>query len=146
MNLMPDFHFIRTVQAPDHVVLDKNTNLYRLSSAAFGPSRHDKRLSGDLEQVLADDGLERLTLYPAVDRAVAAAAITVGQFRKLSCDVDHDPNYSNWYHGAATGTKKNSIRKKLLDVAKMVVPIDQEAAKQFRSKTLNSTEEEAHIF
>jgi hypothetical protein len=131
--LQPEYRFIRTLQSPHHVVLDKRLGRYRISSKAFGPSSTDQTLSGDLEQVLLQDGLSATAMYPAVSDPVGAASITIGQLRAASASVsvDHDPTCSNWYHGAVTGTKPQGIRNKLLDHVLEIIPIDQERAKAF---------------
>jgi hypothetical protein len=72
--LQPDLRFIRTLQSPYHVVMDEQTGRYRISSKAFSPSSVDGALSGDLEQVLDDDGLLPTAMYPAVGDAVGAHA------------------------------------------------------------------------
>ena len=126
--LQPEYRFIRTLQAPDHVVLDKNAGRYRISSKAFGPSRSDGGLSGDLEQPLVADGLPALALYPAVDRAVGAASLTVGQILAHGgLSVQHVPVRSNWYHGNILGIT-GGIKKRLSKQALEIVPIDQDAA------------------
>lgn len=132
--LRRDFRFVRTLQAPDHIVPDKKTGQYRISSKAFGPSSSDGSLSGDLEQALAMDGLDPLAMYPAVTRAVGAAALLIGHFQDLGCAVEHKPVPTNWYHGGALGTKSKSVREKLRLAAEEIVPIDQiEAARWFAS-------------
>ncbi len=68
-------------------MLDKASGRYRISSKAFGPSSSDGALSGDLEQLLVEDGLDPLALYPSVDRAVGAASLTIGDIQALGLSV-----------------------------------------------------------
>jgi len=128
--LLPDFRFIRTLQSPHHIIFDEKTGLYRISSKAFTPSSSDGKLSGDLEEVLAADGLGPTAIYPAVRDAVGAASVTVGEIRALQAEVDHDPTRENWYHGAATGCKKKSVKQKLSAAASEIVPINQAKARE----------------
>jgi hypothetical protein len=123
--LQPEFRFVRTLLSPHHVIPDERTGLYRISSKAFGPSSSDGTLSGDLEQILAADGLSPIAMYPALPDPVGAASITVGQLRGLGAKVEHDPDKYNWYHGAVTGTKSKGTRKALSEIAVEIVAIDQ---------------------
>jgi len=127
-NLRLEFRFIRTLQAPDHIVLDKASGRYRISSKAFGPSSSDGTLSGDLEQLLVEDGLDPLALYPSVDRAVGAASLTIGNIQALGLSVEHQPVNRNWYHGGVRGIKTKH-KKQLMNAATEIVPIDQAEAK-----------------
>lgn len=137
MDLLPKFHFIRTIQSPDHIVIDEETGLYRLSSKAFGPSSSDGCLSGDLEQPLIEDGLPQLILYPAVGRAVAAIALTIEQICEHEASfgvyVRHDPVETNWYHGSVFGKALKNNRKlkeSFRSIAKELIPIDQAEARR----------------
>jgi hypothetical protein len=131
--LEPDFRFVRTLQAPDHIVFDEHKGLYRISSKAFGPSSSDGSLSGDLEQLLVRDGLTATAMYPAVDRAIGAAALTVGQICKHGPTVHHEPVQKNWYHGGVRGIR-SSTKKKLLGDAVEIVPIDQAQAASWHTR------------
>lgn len=126
--LRPELRFIRTLQSPHHLVKDEQTGRYRISSKAFGPSSSDGKLSGDLEQILVQDGLSATAMYPAVLDAVGAAAISVGQIRAAKATVDHDPVRFNWYHGSVIGSKKRSVKKSLEAACVEIVEIDQAAA------------------
>lgn len=113
--MQPDLRFIRTLQSPHHVVKDGQTGRYRISSKAFSPSSSDGKLSGDLEQLLQEDGLHATAMYPAVSGAVAAAAISVGRIRDAGATVEQDPVCRNWYHGAVgdiSSSKKLSCTKR----------------------------------
>lgn len=102
-----------------------------MSSKAFGPSSDDGCLSGDLEQLLAEDGLSELTMYPAVGRAVAAFSLKI----QLICEhewtygvgVKHDPVRENWYHGSifGVGLKKKKLKESFRLLAEEMVPIDE---------------------
>lgn len=130
----PDLRFVRTLQSPDQVIYDAKLGQWRPSSAAFGPSSSkDKSLSGDLEELLAADGLAVDALYPAVDRAVGACSFTIEQARALGVEVGHDPVWTNWYHGGARfpGMSSSAVsraKKKLRDAAVELVAIDAAAA------------------
>jgi hypothetical protein len=102
-----------------------------LSSKAFGPSSGDGCLSGDLEQLLVEDGLHELTMYSAVGRAVAAFSLRI----QLICEhewtygvsVKHDPVRENWYHASifGAGLKKKKLKESFRLLAEEMVPIDQ---------------------
>lgn len=126
--LQPDFRFIRTLQSPYHVVPDERTGRYRISTKAFGPSKADGKLSGDLEEILIADGLSPTAMYPAVRNPVGAASLTVGQIRNAGAQVEHDPAPWNWYHGAVSGTKPKRVKQLLVDAAIELIPIDQARA------------------
>jgi hypothetical protein len=128
--LRPDLRFIRTLQSPHHLVLDGLTGQYRISSKAFGPSSSDNKLSGDLEQILLQDGLEPTAMYPAVRAAVGAASLTIKQIIDNGASVEHDPVWTNWYHGSVSGTKKQKVREKLRKAAAELIPIDQAEAER----------------
>jgi len=131
--LQPEFRFIRTLRSPHHIVPD-DRGFYRISSKAFSPSSSDKKLSGDLEQILAADGLPPDGMYPAVRDPVGAASITVGQMRTAGAGVEHDPVPLNWYHGSATGTGKDKVKRKLAEVAVEFIKIDQKLAARFHEE------------
>ena len=105
-----------------------------MSSKAFGPSSDDGCLSGDLEQLLAEDGLSALTMYPAVGRAVAAFSLRVQSI--CECEftygvgIKHDPVTENWYHGSVFGggLKKKKLKEIFRALAEETIPIDQEEA------------------
>jgi hypothetical protein len=122
--LLPEFRFIRTLQSPHHLVFNEHTGRWTISSQAFNPSSSDKKLSGDLEQILVADGLDAVAMYPAVRDAVGAASVTVEQIRDATASVEHDPEPSNWYHGSVTGTKAKKVKQRLRDVAVEIIPID----------------------
>jgi len=103
-------------------VRDDRTGEWRLSSGAYSPTA-DGLVSVDLEQLLAEDGLSPLTMYPALDRNVAAATHLVSDLRALNLDVVHDPTIRNWYHGGISGIKR-SHKQKLSKSAGFLVPID----------------------
>lgn len=128
----PDLRFIRTVQAPEHVVEDKHTKQWRFSSQAFRASTGDHGLSGDLEELLVNDGLAADSLYPAVDRAVGAAAFRVQDALNLGLSVHHEPAPKNWYHGSVRGKLDKGIQQRLRDSAQALVPIDEDAARRYR--------------
>ncbi len=123
--------FYKDDTSPDHIVFDELKGRYRVSSKAFGPSSDDGCLSGDLEQLLAEDGLPELTMYPAVGRAVAAFSLKI----QLICEhewtygvgVRHDPVRENWYHGSIFGAalKKKKLKESLRLLAEEMVPIDE---------------------
>lgn len=125
--LLPDFRFIRTLQAPDHIVFDKKLSRYRISSQAFRPSSSDNGLSGDVEQILWTDGLSPLALYPSVSRSIGAASLTIGDIQAQNLTVHHEPVCLNWYHGAVRGIRTGD-GKRLSRLAIEIVPIDQEQA------------------
>lgn len=129
--LLPDFEFVRTLQ-DHHIVEDKNQKRYRISSKAFSPSKADKSLSGDLEQLLLADGLSATAMYPAVDRYVGAAALKVGDIRGLGLEVEHQPVATNWYHGGIVSIK-DTHKKKLERIAREIIPIDQEKAARLQA-------------
>ncbi|MCA1381266.1 hypothetical protein [Bradyrhizobium sp. BRP23] len=131
--LQPEFRFIRALRSPYHVSWDER-GFYRISSKAFGPSSTDKKLSGDLEEVLAHDGLNPDCMYPAVRDPVGAASVTIGQMREAGALVEHDPTTFNWYHGAASGTGKDKVKRKLAKVAVEFIKIDQALAKRLHEE------------
>lgn len=126
--LLPDLRFIRTLTSPHHVVHDDGTGQYRISSKAFGPSSSDGSLSGDLEQILKNDGLEATAMYPAISNPVGAAAITVGDIVSAGARAEHDPVRTNFYHGSVSGTKRKPVREKLRSVAIEIIAINQAEA------------------
>jgi hypothetical protein len=126
--LQPEFRFIRTLQSPHHVIFDERTGRYGISSQAFTPSSSDGALSGDLEQILLNDGLVATAMYPAVHDPVGAASLTIGQIREAQATVEHDPVNWNWYHGAVRGSKPRGVKKRLSNVAIEIIPIDQARA------------------
>ena len=125
----PEVYFIRTLQAPDHIVFNKSTNLYEFSSQAFNASSGGGSLSGDLEEILIFDGLEGLTLYPSVSRGVGAAAFKVQDALNLGFTIGHEPVVRNWYHGGVRGDFKKSKKQSLKQAAREIVPIDQAQAR-----------------
>jgi hypothetical protein len=125
--LLPDLLFIRTLRSPHHVVSDKKTGRYRISSKAFAPSTEDGALSGDLEQILKTDGLPATTMYPALSSAVGAAAITVGKIGEAGATVSHDPFLVNWYHGSVFGIT-DAVKRRLHKAATELIEIDQAEA------------------
>jgi hypothetical protein len=126
--LRPDLRFVRTLTSPHHVVRDEQTGTYRISTKAFGPSSSDNKLSGDLEQILEDDGLTATAMYPAVRDSVGAAAIKVGDILATGATVEHDPVRTNFYHGSVLGTKPRGVRGMLLKAAIEIIAIDQAEA------------------
>lgn len=126
---LPEFCFVRTLQAPQHLVFNKATDRYEFSSAAFGPSSRDGSLSGDLEELLVCDGLDAFALYPSVNRGVGAAAFKIKDAREIGFDLGHEPVKANWYHGGVRGNFSKANRKKLQNIAKQVIAIDQKLAK-----------------
>lgn len=135
--LLPDSRFIRTLQSPHHVVPDKKTGLYRISTKAFGPSKGDGGLSGDLEQILRSDGLPPLAMYPSLERSVGAAAILVRDIQAAGGRVEHDPVWQNWYHGSVFGVT-GAVKKKLLKAAVEIVAIDQHEAARWEREFDNA--------
>ena len=134
--LLPEFRFVRTLQAPDHIVFDKRISRYRISSQAFRPSSEDGGLSGDLEQLLLYDGLSATAFYPSVKRSIGAASLTVGDVNSLDLSVHHEPVLNNWYHGAVRGIR-SSHSKKLSRLAAELIAIDQsEAARREAEQTM----------
>lgn len=127
--LQPEFRFIRTLQSPYHIAWD-DRGFYRISTKAFGPSSSDKKLSGDLEEILAHDGLDPDCMYPAVRDPVGAASVTIEQLRAAGTVVEHDPVFLNWYHGSVLGTGKDSVKRKIAKVAVEFIKIDQALAKR----------------
>lgn len=130
--LQPDHRFVRTLQSPHHLVFDKRSGRYEISSQAFGPSSSDETLSGDIEEILLSDGLEATAMYPAVRDAVGAASVTIRQILDAAASVEHDPVIVNWYHGAVRGTKLKSVRKRLSQAALEIIPIDQKRAAELQ--------------
>jgi len=127
--LLPEYDVIRTVQAPHQLQLVTDASgTWRLSSAAYSPSS-DGFVSVDLEQLLIQDQLTSLFMYPAVNRSVAAASHKVSLLRTLGLDVIHDPITKNWYHGGISGIKNSTagkrIRRQLAASASFLVPINQ---------------------
>jgi hypothetical protein len=125
----PQLRIIRSLQSPDQVVYDANLKRWRPSSAAFGPSKEDGSLSGDLEELLLADGLSVDALYPAVPRSVGASTFTVGEAGGLGLPVKHDPVWPNWYHGSTIfpdGSSAISKAKRgLQKLAQDLIPIDE---------------------
>ena len=126
--LQPNLRFIRTLTSPHHVVPDEDTGAYRISTKAFGPSSSDSKLSGDLEQTLKADGLEATAMYPAIKNPVGAAAVTIGDILAAKATVEHDPVWTNFYHGSVFGTKAKRVKEKLRDAAVEIIEIDQAEA------------------
>lgn len=126
--LQPEYRVIRTIRSPDHVVKD-STGKWRLSSGAYSPT-DDGLVSIDLEQLLVEDELDALFMYPALDRNVAAASHSVLSLRELNLDVVHDPMPRNWYHGGISGISTKAIQRKLAKSAMFPVPIDEAEAQR----------------
>lgn len=118
------------------MIPDELTGEYRVSSKAFGPSSSDGTLSGDLEQILVEDGLDATAMYPAVRDPVGAASVTLAEILATGARVAHDPMQVNWYHGAVTGTKPKGVRARLRDKAVEIIPIDQARAKAFHDRAI----------
>ncbi|MFK4622529.1 hypothetical protein [Bradyrhizobium diazoefficiens] len=130
--MQSEFRFIRSLRSPHHVVFDEDLGRYVISSAAFKPSSgKDGTLSGDLEQILAFDGLEPTAMYPAVRDPVGAASVTIAEIRAVKAAVEHDPTSRNWYHGAVRGTKSKGANKQLSKRATEIIPINQVLAAKF---------------
>lgn len=132
--LLPEYEVIRTVQAPHQLQLVTDaTGNWRLSSAAYSPSS-DGLVSVDLAQLLIEDQLHILFMYPAVSRNVAAASHKVSALRELGLDVIHDPVLKNWYHGGISGIKNSNagkrIQRQLARSASFPVPINQVEAQR----------------
>lgn len=130
----PDLRFVRTLQAPDHLVFNKASGLYEVSSQAFSASKGDGSLSEDLEELLVGDGLDARALYPAVSRAVGASAFPVEEAISLGLSVGHEPAHTNWYHGGVRGNLNKGNKKKLQRIAQELIPIDQDAARDYEEK------------
>jgi hypothetical protein len=126
--LLPEYRVVRTIRSPDHVIYNDLTG-WRLTSAAFEPT-DDGLVSVDLEQLLTEDGLPPLAMYPAVTKSVAAATQTVAAVRGHNLEVIHDPVCNNWYHGGISGKPTKSVRRKLAATAGFLVPINEEEAKR----------------
>lgn len=126
-HLRPDGQFIRSLRSPYHVVKDDQTGLYRISSKAFGPSSSDGKVSGDLSQLLCDDGLSATAMYPAVKEPVGAAAVSIADVLAAGAVVEHDPVKQNWYHGAILGAK-GKVKNKLQQASSEIIAIDQAEA------------------
>lgn len=131
--LRPEHRVIRTIRSPDHVVKDSATGKWRLSSGAYSPT-DDGLVSVDLAQLLTQDDLDALFMYPALDRNVAAASHTVSSLRVLNLDVVHDPIPKNWYHGGISGVSTKAIQRKLAKSAALHVPIDEVEAQKLHDE------------
>lgn len=107
-----------------------------MSSAAFGPSSSDKRLSVDIEQLMSADGLGPTDLYPGIDRSVGLYAVEVAKVRELNLEIEHQPILPNWYHGGVLNISSHGVRKKLAKAASAVIEIDQAAAQAFHEDRL----------
>ncbi|WP_271504339.1 hypothetical protein [Bradyrhizobium sp. CCBAU 11357] len=139
--LQPEFRFIRSLRSPHHLVFDENLGRYVISSAAFKPSSgKDGTLSGDLEQILAFDGLEPTAMYPAVRDPVGAASVTIAEIHAVKATVEHDPTWRNWYHGAVRGTKSKGANRQLSKRAKEIIPINQALAAKFDQALKGTTD------
>jgi hypothetical protein len=101
-----------------------STGRWRISTGAYSPT-DDGLVSIDLEQLLAEDDLDALFMYPAIDRNVAAASHTVAGLRALGLDAVHDPMLKNWYHGGISGISNKAMKRKLVESAVELSPIDQ---------------------
>jgi hypothetical protein len=139
----PDALFVRTLQAPDQLVFNKATNEWELSSQAFSASSTDGSLSGDLEELLEADGLETLSLYPSLDRAVGAVGFTVQTATGLGLTVGHEPMKANWYHGGVRGNLNKGNKRKLKDAAISLVAIDQKRAQIYDDQKRAAAAEKA---
>jgi hypothetical protein len=115
-------------------VPDEETGAYRISTKAFGPSRSDGKLSGDLEQILQADGLEATAMYPAIRNPVGAVAVTVSDILAAGATAGHDPVWTNFYHGSVSGTKPRRVREKLRDAAIEIIAIDQAEAARLHAE------------
>jgi hypothetical protein len=127
--LQPEYQVVRTIRSPDHVVKDAATGRWRISSGAYSPT-DDGLVSIDLEQLLAQDNLNALFMYPALDRNVAATSHKVANLRALHLDAVHDPMPKNWYHGGISGISNKAIQRKLAKSALELSPIDQVEAQR----------------
>jgi hypothetical protein len=88
-------------------------------------------VSVDLEQLLAEDGLPLLFMYPAVHNNVGAAAHPISLLREKRLDVLHDPIKTNWYHGGICGNLTKSIKTTLAKSAEPLIQIDEAEAERF---------------
>jgi len=129
--LQPEFRVVRTIRSPDHVIKDDLTGEWRLSSGAYSPA-NDKLVSVDLEQLLAEDELPPLAMYPALNRSVAAATHSISELRGSNLDVVHDPTNKNWYHGGISGITNKKMQRKLAESAGFLVPIDPTEAQKLK--------------
>lgn len=110
----PNCNALRTLQSPWHITPDDGTKSFRISSAAFRPSKQDKSVSVDIGQLLLEDGLAEDALYPALKQAVGLCAVSVQFIRELGLELHHDPLCTNWYHGGIRGNfnSKNPVTRK----------------------------------
>jgi hypothetical protein len=67
-------------------------------------------------------------MYPAIKNPVGAAAVTIGDILAAKATVEHDPVWTNFYHGSVFGTKAKRVKEKLRDAAVEIIEIDQAEA------------------
>jgi hypothetical protein len=105
--IRPDEVLLRRVP-PDQVVLDKNTNTHRPSSAAF----EDEQLSVDIQSVLHEHGLDwRFTLRG--HESFSLCSLTAQQAWDADQEIVRSPTIENPAHGDVVGGKPYAVRKKL---------------------------------
>jgi hypothetical protein len=133
LHWQPDALALRTIQAPQHIADDNGA--LRVSSVAFQPSTGEQSCSVDLGQLFEEDGLKSTALYPSLARAVALYSLTVEQIRAENLELEHQPIWSNWYHGGICGRAldKHRVRKRLAKACRPVIPIDGAEVMRLRS-------------
>jgi len=109
---------------------------------AFRPSKKDKMVSVDLEQLLIEDGLDGTTLYPHLDRSIGLYALFVHELATLGLDLVHAAIPTNWYHGgvAGDGLQKHKISKKLATACRPIIPINENLAAHYKAMASNKAE------
>ena len=64
---------------------------------------------------------------------MGAAAVTIGDILAANATVEHDPVWTNFYHGSVSGTKPRRVREKLRHAAIEIIGIDQAEAKRLEA-------------
>jgi hypothetical protein len=128
--LQPEKLALRTICSPFHITPDEGTRTFRISSAAYAPSKSDGYVSVDLEQLLNVAGKTKLSNFPAFAKAVGLIAHSVGFLRARQFSVTHEPMAGNWFHGGIRGVSNKTKQRSLSESCEFVVAIDVVEAKR----------------
>jgi hypothetical protein len=101
-------------------------------------------LSGDLEQLLTDDGLTVADFQSSLARVVGKYGINISQVRMQGLQVEHRPALDNWYHGAIFGHFTQSKKRQLYKDAIPVTEIDQLSAEKYHYQKSQSGASTSH--
>lgn len=90
-------------------------------------------VSGDLEQLLAEDQVPVLSFKSPLGRVVGLYAVQIQKIRDQALTASHLPVRSNWYHGGVGGNLTKGARRSLKNEAVAIIEIDQELAASYHA-------------